>query len=144
IGSLAFARRSFHSNGDDGLVVECFFPGGVLLDGIEQGVYYLLGAHFPAAAGHLFGAFASKQLSRGIAGVQNAVAEEYEKIAGLEAERKFIVSGIVEKAQRQAGCVNHFGLSALAINRTRQAGIRDLQRALAFIPERIDERNKLP
>ena len=65
-----------------------------------------------------------------VACVQNAVAEEHEHVAGLGLEGEFVVLGIVKQAEGKAGGFNDFDFAIVAIQRPRQAGIRNLQRAL--------------
>ena len=68
---------------------------------------------------------APKHIAGPVAGVQNAVAEKHEHVAGFGLEGEFVVLGVVKQAERQAGGFDDFNLAVMAVERTRQPGIRD-------------------
>ncbi len=57
------------------------------------------GERVKVLADDLFQAAAPEHISGAIAGVENAVAEEYEHVPGLGAETQFVVVGVVEQSE---------------------------------------------
>src|SRR4051794_32913930 len=83
--SLGCSGIVLYSNGDDGLIVESLDAGGMVRYRREDGVHNLL-RRVRGAADNLFNAATSEKFSCLVGGVENAVTEKDEQVAGFGAE----------------------------------------------------------
>src|SRR5664280_1293274 len=82
VGEISlFSGRSFHFHDHDGLVVECLDTFRVTGNSREDRVRQLLGATTRIVAHDFLQPMASEHLPRGAGGVENAIAEEKERVA---------------------------------------------------------------
>src|SRR5581483_4101022 len=109
----------------------------------EDAVHYGLGRRVHYPGDDLFQASTPKQVSRTVAGVENAVTEEHEQIVGFRLKRELVVLGFVKQSERQTGGFDHLELAVVTIDRTRQARIGHLQGTVGVIPNRVNQRYEL-
>ena len=86
---------------------------------------------------------ASKHIAGAVAGVENAVAEEHEHVAGFGLESELVVLGVVEQAERQAGGFDDFNLAVMTVKRARQPGIGHPHGTVAIVPHGVNQRHEL-
>src|SRR5208337_2876216 len=118
-----FGRRSFHLDGDDGLIVKGLDSVGVVRNSGEDGVNQVFGAAVRAIADDLLQALAAKQITLGTCGIENSVAEKEEHVARMPPQVELVIGRIVEQADRQTSRLDRIELSIVAVNRARQSGI---------------------
>src|SRR5208282_2739098 len=143
LASLAFTRPRFDFDGDHGLIVESIDSRGKLRDCLEDFVDHAVRGFRGTAGYDRSHALLSERLAVAVAGVENAVTEEHEQIAGLGLETEFIVVGFVEEAERQAGRLDQLKFAIMIIDGPGQTRIRNQERALFIVPHGINDRHKL-
>src|SRR5580704_4399882 len=131
-------RNAAHPDRDNRLIVEGLDTRRVVGDGLENGIDYFLSRTGCVLRNDFLDPAASEQVSLAIPGVEHAIAEEYEHIAGLHTEVKFVVLGLIEEAKRQAGCFDHFILSGVNVDWSRQPRVRNRQGSMRIVPHRVN------
>src|SRR5208337_444508 len=96
-----FCGRSFHLDGDDGLIVKGLDSVSVVRDSGKDGVYQLFGATMRLFADDLLQALAPEHLAVGTGSVENSIAEKEEDVARAAAQVELIIGRIVEEPNRQ-------------------------------------------
>src|SRR5271165_2165032 len=130
--------RSFHPDGDDGLIVKGLNPFGMIGNSGKYGVNQLFGATMRLFPDNLLQALAAEQLTFGTCGIEDSIAEEEKEVARIPPQVELIIRRVVEQSYGQTGCLNGLDPPIVAMNGTRQAGIRDLQQSLVVVPDSVD------
>src|SRR5271165_411926 len=133
-----FGGSSFHLDGDDGLIVKGLDPFGMIGNRGEYGVHQLLGTATRLFTDNLLQPLAAEKLTLGTCGVEDSIAEKEKEITRMPAQVELIICRVVEQSDRQTGRLNGLDLPIVAMNRTRQAGIRNLQQSLVVVPDSVD------
>src|SRR5271157_537971 len=133
-----FGGRSFHLDGNDGLIVKGLDPVGVVRDSGKDGVYQLFGATMRLFADDLLQALAPEHLALGTRSVENSIAEKEEDVARVAAQVQLIIRRIVEQPDRQTGGLDRFDLAIVPVNWARQSGVCDLQQLLVVVPDGVN------
>src|SRR5208283_5000819 len=133
-----FGGRSFHLDGDDGLIVEGLYPFGVIGHSGEYGVNQLFGAAMRLFPDDLLQALAAEQFTLGTGGIEDSIAEKEKNVARMPAQIDLIICRVVKQSDRQTGRLNALDLPLVAMKRTGQAGVRDLQQPLVVVPDSVN------
>ena len=120
---------------DDGLVVEvcgaCLKIGDGLKDGVDGGTGGGMALGFEESGE----AFVTKHLACAVDGVDDAVGEEDDEVAGAGGQSELFIFGVGEHAEGEAFGFDGDGLTAAAEDRLHGAGVGDLQCLVLIIPE---------
>src|SRR5271170_7541215 len=95
-----FRGRSFHLDGDDGLIVKGLDPFGVIGNSGEDGINQLFGAAMRLFPDDLLQALTAEEIAFGACGVENPVAKEKKDVARMPGQIQLIVRRIREQSYR--------------------------------------------
>ena len=115
---MRWVGRVEDAEDNDGLVVEVGGAGLEVGDGLEDGVDGRLRSGMVLRFEELFEAFVAEHLAGGVDGVDDAVGEEDDEIAGARGEGELFVLGVGEEAEGKA-----FGLNGADGRRLRGVGV---------------------
>src|SRR4051812_4868000 len=136
-------RTPSHPDSNNCLVIESFDPGRVLSHSLEDGFDHARGRLLRTLGYHLFRSPSAEEFSFAVARVENAIAEEYEHVAGFHAELELIVLCFIEETERQASRLDDLVLASMYKNGAGKARVGHRQGSLRVVPDGIDDGNKL-
>ena len=90
----------------DGFVVEVGRSGLKIVDGLEYGVHCELRSGVMLRLEELCETFIAEHVTGGVDGVNNAVGEEDDEVAGAGGEGELLILGVGEEAQGEAFNLN--------------------------------------
>src|SRR4029077_10208120 len=113
----------FYLEYDRGLIVKNLTACGKLVGRAKDGIHNFLGRAGGIFVDYLFHTAAAKLFVFGIAGVDDAITEKDEYIAGLGVDGDFVVGNILKHAERQSGGFDHMGVAVATENGAGKAGV---------------------
>ena len=141
--SLALPGSAFDPNRDHGLIVERFLSRRVFGHSFEDQLHDLVGRSIRVRRNNFADPLAAEEFFRFIAGIQDAVAEEYEHVSGFSSETELVIVSLIEQSQGQAGGFDDLNRPIVVVNWARQSGVGYLQSTISVVPYGVDQRHKL-
>src|SRR5215469_14553554 len=121
--SLAFSGPAFHFDRHHRLIVEGLHTSRMPGHCLEDRVHDAVGGLRFASRHQFFHSCAPEQVARLVAGIEYAIAEEYEYVSRLGMKGELVIVRLVKQAQRQSGRLDDLDLAVMTVNRAGKSGI---------------------